>query len=132
VLGDLQQPDRDVVDLLLPELGANPNIETILTRVRRLSQAIGAAQIHGLDGPGYEALAQKICEKIGSIVAASLPDEANPFTELVSWIGGTNRDHPIEIFTPNYDLLLEEAFERSKLARGSRLRLGKTRRLCSC
>ncbi|MBU3036475.1 SIR2 family protein [Tritonibacter mobilis] len=115
VVNELEAADRAVVDLLLPELGDNPNIETILTRVRRLSQAIGAAQIHGLDGPGYEALAQKICEKIGGIVAAGLPDKANAFTELVSWIGGTNRDHPIEIFTPNYDLLLEEAFERSKL-----------------
>lgn len=95
VLDDLEQPDRSVVDLLLPDLGENPNIETILTRVRRLSQAIGTAQIYGLDGLGYEALAQKICEKIGGIVAAALPDETNPFTELVSWVGGTNRDHPI-------------------------------------
>ena len=115
VLSSLEEPDQNVVKLLLPELGEKPNIETILTRVRRLSQAIGKAQIHGLDGQGYEALAQKICEKIGVVVAAALPAESNPFTELVSWIGGTNRNHPIEIFTPNYDLLLEEAFERSKL-----------------
>ena len=115
VVGDLAAEDREVIDKLLPELGDNPNIETILTRVRRLSQAIGAAEVHGLNGTAYEELAQRICEKIGVIVASPLPEEPNAFTELVSWIGGTQRDHPIEIFTPNYDLLLEEAFERARL-----------------
>ncbi len=115
VVDDLVPDDRAVIDKLLPELGDNPNIETILTRVRRLSQAIGAAEVHGLNGTAYEELAQRICDKIGAIVASPLPEEPNAFTELVSWIGGTHRDHPIEIFTPNYDLLLEEAFERARL-----------------
>ncbi|MEZ5873218.1 MAG: SIR2 family protein [Nitratireductor sp.] len=115
VVGDLVPEDRGVIDKFLPELGNDPNIETILTRVRRLSQAIGAAEVHGLNGTEYEGLAQRICEKIGAIVARPLPEEPNAFTELISWIGGTQRDHPIEIFTPNYDLLLEEAFERARL-----------------
>lgn len=115
VLGELSDEHRSVIDSILPEMGADPNIEAILTRVRRLSRAIGSAQVHGLDGPGYELLAQSICDKIGAIVAKSLPDNPNAYAELVSWIGGTHRDHPIEIFTPNYDLLLEEAFERSHL-----------------
>jgi hypothetical protein len=32
----------------------------------------------------------------------------------VAWITGTDRPHPIEIFTTNYDLLFEQAMERSK------------------
>ena len=115
VVNELEPNDRRVVDILLPELGERPNIETILTRIRRLSQAIGEAEVHGLNGAGYETMAERICRKIGSIVAPPLPDEPNAFSELVSWIGGTHRDHPIEIFTPNYDLLLEEAFERARL-----------------
>lgn len=115
VLDDLEDEDRAVIDQILPELGENSNIEAILTRVRRLSQAIGGAEIYGLNGQAYEQLAQRICNKIGTIVAKSLPLEPNAFTELVSWIGGTHRDHPIEIYTPNYDLLLEEAFERARL-----------------
>src|SRR5690606_15538161 len=31
-----------------------------------------------------------------------------------TWIGGTSRTHSVEIFTTNYDLLFEEAFERAK------------------
>lgn len=115
VVADLESRDRAVVDILLPELGEQPNIEMILTRIRRLAQAIGNAEVHGMNGAGYEAMAERICQKIGRIVAPPLPDEPNPFTELVSWVGGTNRDHPIEIFTPNYDLLLEEAFEQARL-----------------
>ena len=115
VVADLKHSDKAVVDSLLPDLGENPNIEVILTRIRRLSQSIGNAEIHGLNGAGYEELANSICQKIGGIVGPSLPIEPNPFTELVSWIGGTHRDHAIEVFTPNYDLLLEEAFERSRL-----------------
>lgn len=71
--------------------------------------------MHGYNGEEYKALAGKICESIGKIVAPELPKEPNPYTELVSWIGGTHREHPVEIFTPNYDLLIEEAFERAKL-----------------
>lgn len=115
VLEKLNTQDRLVVDTLLPELGDSPNIETILTRIRRLSQAIGKVEVHGLDGEGHESLAERICQSIGKFVAAPLPEEPCAYTELVSWIGGTHRDHPVEIFTPNYDLLFEEAFEQAKL-----------------
>ncbi|MDH3348714.1 MAG: SIR2 family protein [Desulfobulbaceae bacterium] len=115
VVGALESEDKTVIDALLPELGENPNIETILTRVRRLSQAIGSAEVHGKNGAGYDELAERICCKIGEVVASKLPEETNAYTELVSWIGGTHREHPIEIFTPNYDLLIEEAFERARL-----------------
>lgn len=115
VISGLQDTDKTVVDVLLPELGENPNIEVLLTRIRRLSQAIGTAKLHGLDGKGYEALAEQICKRIGEIVARELPQDPNAFTELVSWVGGTNREHAVEVFTPNYDLLIEEAFERARL-----------------
>lgn len=115
VIDLLDSGDKTVITTLGPELGNSPNIETILTRVRKLSQAIGKAKVHGLNGDDYNALSERICSKIGNIVAPTLPKEPNPFTELVSWIGGTLREHPVEIFTPNYDLLIEEAFERFRL-----------------
>ena len=115
VVDSLELTDRMVIDALLPELGEKPNIEAILTRVRRLSQAIGRAEVHGLKSDGYDELAAKICDKIGEIVAPKLPAEPNSYTELISWVGGTHREHPIEIFTPNYDLLIEEAFEEARL-----------------
>jgi hypothetical protein len=115
VVNSLNTDDSKIIELLKGEIGGAPNIEAILTRVRRLAQAIGKAQVHGLDGNRYGDLGQRICAEIGVQVSALLPPDANPFTELVSWIGGTHRDHPVEIFTPNYDLLFEEAFERARL-----------------
>ena len=102
------------LDRLIPEL-ENPNVEGILSRVRNLADVIGETKVHGLDGKGFRNLATAICEQIGTIVNQDLPDGISPYTELVAWIAGTDRPHPIEIFTTNYDLLFEQALERSKV-----------------
>lgn len=96
------------------ELGNAANIESILTRIRLLQQALGPAEVHGLNSDGYKALGAEVCKKIGDVVGAVLPKGRNPYTELVSWVSGTLRAHAVEIFTTNYDLLFEEAFERSR------------------
>lgn len=90
------------------------DIETILSRVRSLSKVIGVAEVHGLNGKGYETFGEAICTEIGKIVDVQLPKGESAYNDLVNWITGTSRDHPIEIFTTNYDLLMEEAFERSR------------------
>ena len=110
----LSQEDRAIIDALKQELTGLINIETILTQVRKLAQAIGSACVHGLDATGYDAIAQRICGEIGRCVDVSLPQGPNPFSEVASWISGTRRVHSIEIFTPNYDLLIEEALERAR------------------
>lgn len=112
----LSENDRNVVEALKAEIDGDVNIEAMLTQVRRLSQAIGRASVHDLNSDGYRELAQRICEQIGSKVRSHLPEGSNPYSELVSWISGTQREHAVEIFTPNYDLLLEEAFERVQVA----------------
>lgn len=88
------------------------DIETLLSRIRALSGVIGTTQVHGLDGPGYKAMAEAICGEIGKVVNVRLPKDVSPYGDLVSWITGSARSHPVEIFTTNYDLLFEEAFER--------------------
>ena len=95
----------------LPDGG---NIETILSKIRLLQTALGDTPMHGLDGPGYAALGTAICDAIGEIVGAKLPEGRTPYHELVSWVSGTQRAHPVEIFTTNYDLLIESAFEHAK------------------
>ena len=114
VLGELEETDNILISNLFHE-DNSVNIEDILSRIRRLSEAIGSEKIHNFNGADYDSLAKRICEKIGKIVSCRLPNKPNPYKELVTWIGGTHRDHPVEIFTPNYDLLFEEAFEKSRL-----------------
>jgi hypothetical protein len=96
------------------DLGINSNIETILSRIRLLEQALGTTNVNGLDGSGYGDLGKAICGKIGSVVGAHLPKERNAYTELVAWVSGTLRNNAVEVFTTNYDLLFEEAFERAR------------------
>lgn len=119
VLSSIKGNDALVVDAVRKDLkakrGVEPNIEAILSRIRLLSQAIGNETVHSLNADGYVTLGKTIAALIGSKVSAKLPDETNPYSELVAWIAGTIRECPVEIFTPNYDLLLEEAFERASL-----------------
>lgn len=87
------------------------DIETILSRVRSLAKVIGKSKVHDLDGAGFEAFSKDICMEIGRIVNTRLPKSESAYADLINWITGTSRDDPVEIFTTNYDLLLEEAFE---------------------
>lgn len=114
-----------VKDTLRPKYGSviegidtllkNPNIEQMLSHVRTLSEVLGPNSVHGIAGAAFAKMAEEICNCIGDIVKAQLPEGDNPFTQLIGWIGGTSRDHPIEIFTTDYDLLFEEAFERAQI-----------------
>ena len=90
----------------------DPNIEMILSRVRSLASVIGSTQVFGLDSAGHAALSTEICTTIGKIVQQRLPPGPCPYTDFVTWINGSERDLPVEIFTTNYDLLFEQAFER--------------------
>ena len=118
VLGGITAQDRKIVRTIqarIKEARDLDNIETILTQIRRLAQAIGTSTVDGLNGEEYDRLAGLICEQIGKNVRVSLPSYPNAYSELVSWIAGTYREHSVEIFTPNYDLLMEEAFERARV-----------------
>jgi hypothetical protein len=115
VLKALSSKYGSVLNALVVDLGGNPNIEQILSRVRTLGEALGKSPVHDLDGPGFTQLGEAICNKIGKAVDVRLPTQPNAFSELAGWIGGTARDHAFEIFTPNYDLLIEEAFERAHI-----------------
>lgn len=92
----------------------NANIELVLSRIRALAEVIGKSKVCGLDAEGFKSLSQKICSLIYEIVNKPLPTGENPFSDTISWINGINRNHAVEIFTTNYDLLFEAAMERVK------------------
>ncbi len=92
----------------------NSNIELTLSRIRALAEVIGESKVCGLDAAGFHFLSQKVCELIYGIVSKPLPAGENPFSDTISWINGINRNHSVEIFTTNYDMLFEEAMERVK------------------
>ncbi|CAM3720641.1 SIR2 family protein [Rahnella victoriana] len=90
------------------------NLEKLLSEVRTLADVIGEHVVYGTNAVGFKSLEISICKAIKEVVSKQLPKGANPYSELVSWINGINRVHGVEIFTTNYDLLCEDALERSQ------------------
>jgi hypothetical protein len=96
----------------LADIGKNePNVEEILSHVRSLHDVVGNGKIDGLSKLDLAGLDKNICKHITDVVKVNLPSDNTPYHRLASWIGGIQRAHPIEIFTPNYDLLLDQALE---------------------
>jgi hypothetical protein len=95
---------------------AAPDIESILTFVRSLKDVVGlAGEVRGFSKAALESLDSAICCRIADIVNIDLPAENTPFDQLSRWIGSISRGYPAEIFTTNYDLLIEQALERHRV-----------------
>lgn len=90
---------------------AKPNLEQILTHIRALFEVAGKGEVRGLDGAALKELDKAVCDKIVEAMKRELPVEGTAYRRLASWIQARERKEPIEIFTPNYDLLLEQALE---------------------
>lgn len=93
---------------------ADSNLEKVLSRIRMLSEVVGDGHIFESSAADFNNLSESICNSIRQVVSQDLPEGSNPYSELVSWINGIDRKHAVEIFTTNYDLLLENALERAR------------------
>ena len=113
VLAKLREKYGATLDGIVAEL-ENPNIENILSRIRSLAGVIGESTVHKLNGIEFKELGDAVCAEIGKIVNQDLPTGSSSYTKFVAWITGVDRPYPVEIFTTNYDLLFEQALERSK------------------
>ncbi|WP_281983262.1 SIR2 family protein [Azonexus hydrophilus] len=93
----------------------NPTLEDILTHIRALQDVVREGAIDGLDIAALRALDAEICDITTREVGVPLPESITPYHQLATWIRGIHRAHPIEVFTPNYDLLIEQALEAYKV-----------------
>jgi hypothetical protein len=102
---------------LLSRFGADtdPNIEEILSHLRALIDVVKDGDINGLTHPKLQALDKRICQITAEVVGVQLPSEETPYHHLAAWMSGIARAHSVEIFTPNYDLLMEQALESNKV-----------------
>ena len=90
------------------------NIENILSRVRSKLEAIGDGEtLVGLDPNALEQLEETIRSTIAENVMPAEEDipKQIPHDAFVAWVQRVHRTAPIEIFTTNYDILFERAFE---------------------
>lgn len=99
-------------------LGARPNIESILGRLRLKADAAGPTDgALGLDNQQLVEMESAIRKTISSL--ASPPEseipEIVPHDQFADWIRRARRHHPVEVFTTNYDVLIERSFERARV-----------------
>jgi len=104
----------DAIEVEIRPKDRPTNIEDILSCVRRKLQAIGGADT--LSGLTAHDIAQLEKTIRGTIAAQVNPDPSSfpgklPHEDFVRWIARMPRAHPVEIFTTNYDVLIETALE---------------------
>lgn len=91
--------------------GGSANIESYLSYIRTLREVASSVTIKELTPKTLESLETTICEEVYNLANVSLEGKSSSFHHLASWIKGTPRHSPVELFTTNYDLLIEQALE---------------------
>lgn len=87
------------------------DLEQVLSRLRRIAAIVeGSDLIDGLDAKSATALDARVCELIVSEVSTSTCD-LKPVTAFAAWVARADYTRPVEIFTVNYDLLIEQALD---------------------
>ncbi|MBV1889373.1 MAG: SIR2 family protein [Proteobacteria bacterium] len=101
--------------ILLKELAKSEkdteNIEDILSFLRSLHLVSKGNDVRGLSEANLLELENSICSEIVKKLDVQLPDNETPYHRLCSWIRSIDRRVAVEIFTTNYDLLIEQALE---------------------
>ena len=88
-----------------------PTVEDVLSHIRTLKSLCGEGEIDGFSGDDLRKLDTAICEHIRKIASKPLPTSDTAYHALASWIQAISRERPVEIFTSNYDLSIEQALE---------------------
>ena len=111
VLSALDQGHRALLNHQLQ----NRNLEGALSRIRRIANLIsGEETVDGLTADTARDLDRSICQQIAR--ALNIDAEANdPVICLAAWLARASYHLPVELFTVNYDLLLEDALETMRV-----------------
>ncbi len=100
------------------EIGQDPNVENILSRLRMMLSAVGNTDtLSGLKRDEIETLEESVRKTIAKVVTPDLDVVPNdhPHRKFARWLAKTSRQNPVEIFTVNYDVLIEHALEAERI-----------------
>ena len=101
----------------LTKAGRNTsNLEDVLTFIRTMKEvSTGGGTVRGFTEIELNNLEIEICNKIADAVTKDLPEGDNSYRRLARWMSSIDRTIPVELFTTNYDLLLEQALEEQSV-----------------
>lgn len=107
VLSDIEDEYKDILALQLED----QDLEEALSRIRKISTLASDSQrIDGLSDEDAIELDEQICRSIIRNLDTSDADLA-PMLNFAAWANHSDYHDPIEVFTTNYDLLIEAGFE---------------------
>lgn len=88
------------------------NLEQVLSRLRRIAALISDStdQVDGLTAEDASNLDVEICRLIVGKLAVD-PVAMGPMLRMASWAARADYHQPLELFTVNYDLLIETGLE---------------------
>ena len=92
-----------------------PTVEDLLTHIRALGAVAGNDTVRGLSAEQLDKLDEQICNLIHETINRELPHNETPYHSVAMWANAIPRESPVEIFTTNYDMLLEQALEESRV-----------------
>lgn len=100
LLAELKKADKNI-----------ENIEDILSFLRSLLLVSKGGAVRGLCEKDLEDLEKAICTVIVKKLNVNLPEGETPYHRLCKWMKSIDRKIAVELFTTNYDLLMEQALE---------------------
>lgn len=86
-------------------------VEDLLSHIRALRTIAGTDAVRGLKADDLDEIDEEICRVIHELVNKALPDSDTSYHRVAAWIDAGVRSLPVEVFTTNYDLLMEQALE---------------------
>jgi hypothetical protein len=124
VEGELQDTNKDNFIAIKEDLKTvftdrNINIEDILNHIRRIREITGEVSTknyQGISGESAKTLDIEICKIVYQIIAAKeAVADISQTKKFFAWLNMLNRDFSKEIFTTNYDLIIEKSLEASQI-----------------
>ncbi|MEJ0105183.1 MAG: hypothetical protein WDO19_22660 [Bacteroidota bacterium] len=94
------------------------NIEDILNQIRRIRELTGetAKTYEGVSGERAKILDKEICKTIYDIIVdKEKVANIDNTKKFFAWLSLLNRDFSKEVFTTNYDLIIEKSLEASHI-----------------
>lgn len=94
-------------------LGVTRNIEEVLSRLRLISQVLSGSteSLDGFTSNTAQELDKKICTAIASVIQGGTVN-LDAHLRLARWCARTAYIRPLEVFTINYDNLIEKGLEQ--------------------
>ena len=117
-LGDKYARAWRLVEAHCEQTGQDPNVENVLSRLRMMVSAVGNADtLAGLNKGELEELEESVRKTIARVVTPDLTTiQGNfPHQQFARWLAKTSRQTPVEIFTVNYDVLIEHGMETERI-----------------